>query len=423
MTPMKPTQAILLCSLVTLGASDPPAAGAPQSPMWTICTDELELIESAIDQMNQNEIILIDKFGVRRSISTADIFFVHPTSREDSQLSSQSLDQPIENSPRSDAQQTRFISLTDGQIIQGIINDSDNPDVISYTLFADATPRGHAQIDLEHILTIGKSSPFLTPVASEPLQSDTITTTAGDRIMGFIESIGTTTNIDTDDGMVQIPLQRIDTIALANIKEPTPGFFLTTDSGSRFRSDDFSIDFAHSASINGQSESIGLKAEAQTNWLLKPNDIAAADVLHSSKRIESLASIAPGTIEPTGDRSWTPTPTLIQSPANPIHATIDLRAPVRVLYPLPNGSSRFACTLVAQIGTWTDCNASIIAHTRTKNSTVLFTAPMNADQPTHKINIILPPNTTGLEIRIDPGNFGPIQDRVLIKDPRLLIES
>jgi len=39
------------------------------------------------------------------------------------------------------------------------------------------------------------------------------------------------------------------------------------------------------------------------------------------------------------------------------------------------------------------------------------------------LNSELPMGTEKIELRIDPGTHGPIQDRVIIKYPRVLIES
>lgn len=399
-----------LAALSVCGAS----AHATSPTTWTICTDELKLIESSIELITQDQVVLTDEFGIHQSIPISDIFFVIP---------SEPIQRPLfldsESTNQSASLHIKFIAFIDGQIIQATILPNTDPDTLTCIIITGSAERGQANIPLEQILQITNAMPVATPA---PV-NDTITTTAGDVLIGFIESIGETSSIETDTGTLYIPHTQIESIALANIKEPSPGIYTTTADGLRIKSDTFNIDFKHALAINIDHKSIGITPTTNPTWLLGPNAATGIHVVHPSQHIKSLTHIQPDLIEPTGDRSWTPTPTVITNIAEPILSIIDLQAPVRVLYPIPANTTKFACTLSAPINTWTDCIANIYSISSAGTSTMLFSAPINADNPSHTIDLMLEPNIKKLEFRIEPGKHGPIQDRVLIGQPRLLIES
>lgn len=384
-------------------------AGSPATT-WTICTDELELIESKIERITQSEIILVDEFGLRESLSTADLFFAFPRSPMMQRL----LDEPILES-----QTTHFITLIDGQVVRAIILPDSDPEYVNCTVLAGDQSRGEAFIPLERIQSISQDRRLVSMTTND----DTITTNSGDVLTGFIESIGETTVIDSGTGLVRLQLAQIDSIALANIKEPVVGMYVTTTDGSRIMSSVFDIDFRHTLSMGINSQSIGLEMDAPATWLFDPDAASAIHIVHGSQRIESLAAIEPEIIEPTGNRSWTPTPTVIPSTTDPVFSAIDLRAPVRVVYRIPSNTSRFACTLNAPINTWTDCVAKIFSISGSGKPTLLFSSPINAEFPSHDLDLKIRPGVQQLEFLIEPGKHGPIQDRVLIEKPRLLIES
>jgi hypothetical protein len=87
---------------------------------------------------------------------------------------------------------------------------------------------------------------------------------------------------------------------------------------------------------------------------------------------------------------------------------------------LPEGASRFACTVDAPIETWTDCIVRVIAD-RNGRERQVFEQRLHPDSPDAGINVELPRGTSALIIEIDPGEYGPIQDRVLMHRPRLLV--
>ena len=394
------------------------AQGQSETSTWTLCTNDLRLIEAHIDHAGEQEIVTIDEFGIQQLYPLSDLFFAVPTRIQPTQAPvtpvNFTLREPATSSP------TKYITLIDGQTIKGRIAEPQNPDTLAYNLYAGIIIKGLATLDLEQILSIS-DQPNQLP-AKNP-ESDIILTTNNDRLTGFIESIAQTTSITTDTSTVRIDLEQISTITLANIQEHTPGVYITTTDDLYIRANRFQFDFYHQLSLLPDNVSFGLHQSSHSPWLFPANAPAAITVVHSRRRLISLCDTTPVTIEPTGGRDWTPEPTILSDHPNAILSTIDLHAPLRVVYPLPDGATRFACELIAPINTWTDCIATISAISASGKYHELITQRLNSDQSTTALNIALPNETTQLEIRIDPGEHGPIQDRVLVKNPRLLIES
>jgi len=176
--------------------------------------------------------------------------------------------------------------------------------------------------------------------------------------------------------------------------------------------------------VTVDAESLGLGPSARTTWIFEPSAPHGLHVVHDDQRVLALAGIEPELVEPTGERAWTPTPTIMGQPEqSPVLASIDLHAPLRTIYPLPRGASRFACTLEAPIETWTDCVARVTAIGYDGARTELARQRLNADTPSVEVNAELPPATERLELLIEPGAYGPIQDRVIVRQPRIIVRD
>ena len=399
---------------------------------WIICDDNLELVETLVIDANEQRLLTTDKFGIRTPINLDTIFFAYQSDtlrplpiEPESEPTDSTAEEPSSPSYHS-------IQLTDGQIINAQIIDSSNPDFLRYHLIIDNKDLATGSLPLDRILhiTTQKTDANPTPTLDQPfslstdLSADTIITLNNDIITGFIEHIGSQCTIALDTRQLTLPLQQIQSIHLANIIEPAPGIMLLTNAGSRLFANTLDSDFQHQTTLTLASGSLGLQDEPTDSWRLPNNLIAGIEVHQPNTHILGLAQLAPTKIEPTGGRAWTPTPTTSQhATQNPVLATIDLQAPVKMVYSLPTGTTRFACTIEAPINQWTDCIATFTTINAKGHRVELLSARLNDLHPSHEINTPIEPNSKGLEIRIDPGEHGPIQDRVLIHAPRLLIES
>jgi hypothetical protein len=404
--------------LILVNASLSASAASAQnvSTTWTICDRDLKLTETIVTRANESQIVTVDEFGIRRSRSVDNLFFAIPTSGL-----ALAIEEELFSVAPEESDPTKYITLADGQIIKGAIMDSPDSDKMRYTAYSGSIIRGQASIPLERLLWIS-DQPNIDPSALNT-DSDSIKTMNGDVLLGFIESVGPVTTISSDRDELEVRLGQIRSMGFANLPEPVEGMYLSTSDHLNLRVSSFDFDFQHPLTLTVDARSLGLDSESRAVWLLDPDAPVGVHVVRASERILSLTEIVPELVEPTGDRSWTPFPTVLVSSADPILSSIDLHAPVRAVYRVPEGASRFACELVAPINTWTDCLASVYSISYSGERTQLLYQRLDTNHPVESLNTELEPDTEMIEIRIDPGENGPIQDRVLIKHPRLLIGS
>lgn len=385
---------------------------------WTLCTRDLELIETMVEQADEQSIMTVDEFGISHAHAISSLFFAYPTTtaytppdlliNEDINLHDEA------------TEPTYFITLTDGQIVSGVLQESADDDQIRYSIYAGLTRRSTGSIPLERILLITNQPAHR--LSHNDVDKDSIITKNKDILFGFVESIGPTTSITTDRSMLNLVLDQIQSIQLANLPEHAQGIYITTNDNLHLRVTAYDFDLRHPLTVQIDPESLGLNADARKAWLLEPDAPIGIRVVHSHSKVVSLASITPQLVEPTGDRNWTPSPTVLANDSTPVLSSIDLHAPVRVIYPLPKGSTRIAFDLTAAVNTWTDCIASVYSISYAGNRTQILNQRLNADNPSASLNTPLDSDIETVEIRIDPGEFGPIQDRVIIEHPRVLIE-
>ncbi|MGV6815348.1 MAG: hypothetical protein ACWA5W_10135 [Phycisphaerales bacterium] len=389
-----------------------------QGSQWTICTQDLRLINAIVLEANQDRILTIDPLGLRSPIPLDSIFFAYQNPDSPPTFTANILTDDDSSSRPTD----RSIRLIDNQILFAEILDNADPDTLRFNILTGSTTRGTCSLPIDQLLSI-HTPEELQSSNQPPADDDILTTTNNDRFVGFIESVGPLTSIDTNNQLITLPMEHIKSINLANPAQPAIGTMLITNQGTRVLSKSFETDFQRQTKIEVLGSSLGLDSSASTTWLMPPDLLIGIEINHPSQHIVALSDLAARSITPTGHRDWTPAPAIIDNPTNPILSTIDLRAPISVVYDLPAGTTRFACTLIAPINTWTDCLATITIISDLGTQTQLIHTRLHADHPEQIVNTPITSDARQIEIRIDPGEHGPIQDRVLVQSPRLLIES
>lgn len=394
------------------------AAGQSLRGAWVVCTRDLVLRETLIDHADERELVLRSEYGIRSRIPMDDVLFMVLAD------SSDSLAADIAGAPLPAQSPVRLVYLTDGQIVRGTILEAELPEQLAFSLIAGRNIHGEAHLAIERVLRITDVQAASQQEELGPLRDDTLITRTGDEIVGFIEGIGPMTRFSLSQGAdLDIETSRLSEIRFANEREVSPGIYLSLSDHETLRAAVFEYDNQQPITIDVDTAAIGLDDTGNSTWIFDTNSLRSLSVINPLQQIVSLSEIDPQRIEPTGDRDWAPTPVLLdQTSAHPALASIDLRSPMRVHYALPMGSTRFACDFQAPIQEWTDCVVRVIAQTGRTDS-MLLEQRLNASTPSAELNVSLPAGTTTLVVEIDPGVHGPVQDRVLMHQPRLLVEN
>ncbi len=264
---------------------------------------------------------------------------------------------------------------------------------------------------------------------------DTVELTNGDRVSGFVEHLGRTVTIEVEGVSRKISLTNIASIELANPVRP--------GEGTRVWLDDGSIVGAGAISGAGQrliAFDLTLARESQANPGASESDLHRVTMRLPLSRIAGivfdaggagvrpLARMAPESFAPTGERRWAPPP-IAGDPAQAVlgASTIELPGPMRVRWTLPHGARRLAgvATLGETPGPWADCAVSILLDVGGRQFE-LARARLRPGEDEMVFNVELPEGLGGesrtLEVRVDAGAYGPIQDRVLLERVLLLVE-
>jgi len=367
---------------------------------WYLCSTDLHITKIQSPRIESGTLYYLDSSGfeVRRSMD--DIFFALPDQTP-----------PPRSRSTSGSGSPAWLTMTDNQHFPILVMNDGDPHTLSFTSVFNNAIRS---VDLEHVSSLTTESGSMS--FSE--DDDLVVLTNGDHISGFIESINLSVTIDTSTGLRTYPLDQTQLVRLANNPQRTQGVYLHLDTETRLRA----TDLAASANNFGSATITGLGTPEIVEF--ESHRFGGLGIVHNQQRLVALTSLDPLEIEPTGERAWTPEPkSLLSTIPHSGLGDLDLRSPVSVTYVLEPGATSFACTVDLVAGPWSDCTLIVESMDAQSSVQQLDLVQLNPDNQTHRLLVDFPQGASRLIIRIEPGKKGPIQDRVILRRPRLLIES
>ncbi len=329
---------------------------------------------------------------------------------------------PTEPPPsmRSESGQTDsgYIETVDGQRFPGAhapTGGEEEQIVWSHPAF------GRVSVPLENVARVvmraGVSRRILDQVGanrSTPID-DQLFLTNGDRFTGFLESLADPTVMDTDDGQVVVPAERVAAARLANPVDALAGLVVWLEDGTVAL-------VASVEELDSGALEITLPSGQRAEYPLG----ALRAVAFEAGKLLPLADLEPLDQQPIGRRVLLDGLSLLDSAAladiDPLNAPdIMLPGAMSVSFELPEGARRFAtiAELPVDAQPWGDFELVI-----TVDGDERFRRRLHADAPREQIAIPLTPEREGsrLTITIEPANYGPINDRALLRRPLLLID-
>jgi hypothetical protein len=332
------------------------------------------------------------------------------------------------------------VELVDGQRFAGALGAIPTTQAApAETIAWDHPTLGTIELKLDHIRRLQVRAGQGTP-APQPAQadSDAALLTNGDRAEGLVEGIlaeGPTLRLSAGNQSRDIPFERIQEIRfLSNpgAQPPADAPFLWLRDGSVVacrsirteRTGDLAVEVALRESPGGG----GAKTDATTlaaSGIIPLADVLAAD-LHPGALVP-LASIAAQNQKPTGDRRWA-APVSVSPDALLRLADVELPGPMSAEWELPSGATRFSADAELPRSDWdwgdAELTLTLLASGR---ETELFRQRLSADHPRVAINTALPASAgqaaNRLRIRVDAGPYGPVQDRVVLRRPVVLVDQ
>lgn len=394
---------LIILSLITLASH-----AHAQSREWCyIISDELELTPMYFEAVDSTiGITATDRDGREHTIPHGSYF-------------SLSFDQ-TRWAPtigrKADFQGTVFIGLTDSQRIRAAVKPSNDPE----TLLVERIDGIQARIPIDRISFIA-SSLVASDQFHNDIEDDTLELTNGDTLTGFILEIGQTFKIETTTGTLSIPIDRITHATIQNPRVHTAGTYIHTTHGERLRVDSFKSDDEHTLTL---SLSDPMYTQQPTPEIRLDRGLLAVEHKREDAHITNPTLAGPSSVSPSGDRAWTLDPiTEIGTWIGDQRTTIEIPSPTAVRWSIPDNAVRFSAAINADYRPWTDLEAKLLAITADGNEHTLWSMRMKPETPMIDILVDLPENSIAIELRTEPGEFGPIQDRVWLRTPLLLIEG
>lgn len=417
-----------MIALAGLLAAGGVAIGADDGVPRVLLDRELNTTEVRLTSIDQGQVYWLDGAGRERSRSVEELLAIIDP---DGGLLPDSVRQQVIESLNFPLVQT-----TDGQRLLAKLRDDPegSPELVELMLFGGQTMR----VSVERIASVTSAkSVFDERGDASPdadLIDDVVELANGDRVSGFVESLGPRVSVEVEGVSRSVPLSDIRSIRLANPSRTSAGTRVWVSDGSVIgagplrRSGEGMVAFDLSLAGEHSGAPEGSESDLPTAMSLPLSRVAGIVFDASGAGVRPLAAMAPASYAPTGERRWTPPP----SAGDPAHAvlgasTIELPGPMRVSWALPEGASRLAgiATLGDTPGAWADCAVSITIDTDGQR-TELARARLRPGHADLAFNVVLPPALAGepraLEVRVDAGAYGPIQDRVLLERVLLLVE-
>lgn len=243
---------------------------------------------------------------------------------------------------------------------------------------------------------------------------DVIILANGDRLEGIITALGDpiTIEIGGPDAAraIDVPLDRIAAAATLNPPRAASGRRIYFDDGTILDVRELTV--GADGYVRFTARGFGSKAKA-TRILL--DDIQA--IVFGTRKVIPLGRLTPAEIDRPAWRYAAPEPEVINADAPLGPGAIELRGPLTVRYELPAGCRRFAAQAVLPDSArgWGDLELIVRC-----GDEELHRQRINGAQPADAINV---PIAGGeLTIELTEGDHGPIQDRLLLRRPLLLVE-
>ncbi|MFU8829591.1 MAG: NPCBM/NEW2 domain-containing protein [Phycisphaerales bacterium] len=410
-------------SLASLASAQPTSTRSEPGPRVLLIDDQFNASHARLVGLDSGGVTVEDSFGTRTRLAPGSVLaLVTIDGAIDPDLGIGGVVAPEAVESARAARIGRALSAA----MQGFVETTRGlryPGVVSPTAASgDAVAWQHPEAgrieipldDISRILSAEAASEGPPPRRSQ--NSDELVLSNGDVLSGFLLSVGPITSIETEAGnIVDLPIDRVAAALLANPKQPMTGTMIWLDDGSTF-----------SAEALTATGSAGIRVTLPGGGTVEYDPQTLRAIAFEAAGILPLSDLPPQSQEAVGERVFVEPIRTLRHPddlafgsAPTLNALdIDLPGPMRVTWTLPPGIVRFAGTaaLADTSGGWGDCEYSVWL-----DGERVFSSRLHKDQPAAAFNV----ETQGaieLTVLVDPGNFGPIRDRVFLHRPLLQIE-
>ncbi len=258
--------------------------------------------------------------------------------------------------------------------------------------------------------------------------TDIVTLANGDRIDGFVDAVGAIVSIEVNGTRRDLPAERVQEIVLGGGKPRPPvhamvawlsdGSVVACRSLQTSRTGEVSL-----TPLLGEPADKGTEAPVLPTLVMRLDDVRALAM--DPAALVPLASLKVAAQAPAAGRRWSRGVEALDPRWSSLGlADIELPGPMSVEWDLPENATRFAADaeLPRQMWTWGDCE--IVASMVTAGGeTELWRRRLNADSPRARVAVGLPTGSRRIKLRMEAGEYGAVQDKVVIRRGVVAIEG
>lgn len=330
--------------------------------------------------------------------------------------------------PPAPARPAPALWLTDGQRFAGALRRGE---AAGETVRWEHPVFGPIDVPLEIVSRVRLLPPgdlAAEPQGPAPEGRDVVTLRNGDRLAGFLESLGDLARIDVDGTRHEASADLISEVTLANPPVAPSGMTAWLRDGSivavtsvrtsrtgelRLRPRISATDAAPSEAEPAPSGSSGLTG----------HDLVA--VAFDAADLVALAAIPVRSQRPVGDRPWSEPITPSDRDDSLLWAPdLTIPGPMTAEWSLPQWAAFLGAEahLPASMWAWGDCELVVSLVAEGSPPAELARYRLNAEHPVATISVPLAGSRQRLlRITLEPGLYGPIQDRVILRRPIVLL--
>jgi len=274
---------------------------------------------------------------------------------------------------------------------------------------------GTQKISLERVSTYRRAPETGAP-AAQGLIDDVVVLANGDEVKGFVEQLGLEVVIDTGVDRVTLPIASVDAVVLANELQSLTGPTVWLADGSVLSDVSILGDASGVLDIELDKGS-GSVASAPAGDLLA--------FVPEAGRIVPLADVEMIAQQNAPGRRWSEPATFDDPAEQPLGASpLRIPGPMSVSWRLPPDAAGFVAEAVLprDMRVWGDCELSLWVGDG-EAPIELTRHRLHADDPSASLRAGLAGyGGQTLELRLDAGAFGPVQDRVVVSRPMLILQ-
>lgn len=398
---------------------------APDGARRVLIGADLSRQSVVVDRIDAASIGVVDARGVRRTVAARDVLALY-----------------AESIPRRiSVEGARAVGLVDGQVLLGTLGATGGD---SESLLVRHPVLGDMRVTLDQTLWIaGQDAPAMAATTGD----DTIVLANGDLLSGFVGGIVRRADgsagiaFETASGATQeIGMESMLSMLIANSVEAPDGPRVWLADGTSVALHEIVPTSDADAGMLRVKPVLGVeRADAgrateggPTEQEASGSEMRAADgslVLEhvvgwmpDAGRMVALAVLEVVSVEPALPRPWTEGPTFGDAARSALGAPdVLLPGPSRIEWALPAGADGLSCVVVLPEAyrDWGDCEVVILAGDGAL--TERWRGRVNAEIPTLPVALELADKPRRLIVAVEPGAFGPVQDRPTLVTPLVRI--